>query len=211
MSKTTSFAGQAVRWTAAVLTLLLGVGALSACAPLVRERTLPPSIRTVHVPMIVNRTSEPGLEERIVVAVQEEIMADGRLRLENRRRADAHVRIFLTEFSDRPLVFDVDGFPTNRFYEIRGDILVEENIPGRPQIGDFRPVRAEHYYDADPRRTTFDPEPRSKEEIYRKFAREVVLQLLTGELEQPDEDPARPAAPPIIDRAGIRGSELRLF
>ncbi len=210
MSQTSPAIGQTVRWMAALLAAVLGAGALSACAPLVRERTLPPSIRTVYVPMIVNRTSEPGLEERIVVAVQEEILADGRLRLENRRRADAQVRIFLTEYYDRPLTFDIDGFATNRIYELHGDILLEENIPGRPQIGDFRPVRAEHFYEADPRRTTFDPEPRSKEELYRKFAREVVLELLTGELEQPEEVETDPGFAPL-DRAGIRGSELRLF
>lgn len=211
MSKNSTMNGRPGRWMAMLLAVFLGGGLLSACTPLVRDRTLPPSIRTVHVPMILNRTSEPGLEERMTVAVQEEILADGRLRLATSREADAILRIYLTDFQNRPSSFDVDGFATNRVYEVTANILVEENIAGRPKIGDYRPVLATHFYNADPRRTTFDPEPRTMEELHRIFAREVVLSLLTGELDPEEGDPEGPGPPRDDPLGDITGSQLRLF
>ena len=94
------------------------VAFLTGCAPLVRERTLPPSIRAVHVPMIVNRSAEPGLEERMTASFQKEILADGRLRLVRRQEADAIVNVEIRDFDRDGFSFDGDDFPTTQMFRI---------------------------------------------------------------------------------------------
>ena len=56
--------------------LLLGC---SACMRIPRQRTLPPSIRSLSIPVFINRTAEPQLEDDATVFAQEEFLADGRL------------------------------------------------------------------------------------------------------------------------------------
>src|SRR5690606_13916043 len=84
---------------------------LTGCATIVRERTLPPSIRSVYVPMAINRTAEIGLEERMTVAVQEELLADGRIEQARlAREADAIVRMAIVEYERVGFTFDSDDF-----------------------------------------------------------------------------------------------------
>lgn len=164
----------------AAAAVLLGLFA-AGCTPISRDRTLPPSIRAVHVPMIVNRTAEPGLEERLTVAVQQELLADGRLRLVSEKESDAIVRVTLTDFSTVTTSLDPDDFATGQLYELTANLIIVENIPGRPTIGGTRKVFVTHGLNNDPRSVSYDPEPRQMEVLARNFGRSVMLEVLTGE------------------------------
>lgn len=177
-----SLVRQAALWVACAMVLLLGTG----CTPLVRERTLPPSIRSVYIPMIDNRTQEYGLEERFTEAFQREVLADGRLRVVREKEADAIIRITLVNFAAVPQSFDSDRFPTSQTYQVEARMQIQENLPGRPTIGGTRQFRTNHFFNADPRTTTYDPEPRRKEELATAFARDAMLELMTGDFEDPE-------------------------
>ncbi|MCC6546878.1 hypothetical protein IT570_06885 [Candidatus Sumerlaeota bacterium] len=166
-----------------LLLLALPVLLLSGCTPVVRSRTLPPSIRNVYVPMIVNRTAMPGLEEELTVALQEEILADGRLNLVKQKDADAVVRVTLIQFVTAPEKLDEDKFGTRQTWTIEADMEVEENIPGRPLIGGIRKVLATHGYNADTRTTTFNGEPFERELLATNFGRVAAMELISGEFD----------------------------
>lgn len=172
-----------VRALGSLASLVLLVLAVSGCSPVVRDRTLPPSIGSVYVPMITNRTSETGLEERLTVAIQEEILADGRLDVVPRRDADATVEITLNSFNERSGTLDDEGFAAIKFMDIAGTMDIRENIPGRPLVGERRDLELSYLYNDDPRTTTYNPEPAEIRQMARFFAREVLLELMTGELE----------------------------
>jgi hypothetical protein len=159
-------------------TLVLGA---AGCSPLARGRTLPPSIRSVYVPMIINRTAEPGIDEDLTVAIQEEFLADGRLDVVRERQADATVTVIVKEWGRTSRYFDDDDYPVGQSYDVEAEVEVIENIPGHPSIGGRRGVRTVVFYNADPRTTTFDPEPRRKESAYRTLARQIVNEVLTGD------------------------------
>lgn len=161
----------------AALCLMILVG----CRPIAREQTLPPSVRSVYVPMILNKTSEPGLEERLTVELQKEILADGRLRLVGERQADAVVKITLMEFDRQATFLDRDDFPVGQAYAVRANLAIEENIPGRPEIGGIRRVYINQGFNADPRTTTYDPEPRTKEALARSMAKALLMEIMTGD------------------------------
>lgn len=177
-----SMNGGGLRGVLMAFVLLPLVAVMAAgCSPLARVRTLPPSVRTVYMPMVVNRTGEPGIEERITVAIQEEFLADGRLDLVPERRADAIVQISLQKFERGQGFLDIDDFPTGGLYFIETHMEVRRNIPGRPLIGEPRKLETEFGFNADTRSTAFMPEDVRQNEFARALARQVVLEVLTGD------------------------------
>ncbi len=178
----------------------LTVLAATGCTPVVRDRTLPPSVRSVHVPMIVNRTQQPGLEERLTVAFQRELLADGRLDVVKETKADAIVRMTIDNFDDYPAALDADGFGVSRQWDVRARMEILENIPGRPSIGGVRKIKARWVSNDDSRTTTFTPESREIEELATIFGREALLELITGEFEE--------IAPELEEAQGREGREM---
>ncbi len=175
---------------------------MSGCSTVVRQRTLPPSVRSVYVPMIQNRTSEPGLEELLTVAVQREILADGRLDVLKEKDADATLYVTVTRFDEKPLTFDSDNFGTQKTYNVEAIFQVVENIPGRPAIGGDRDIEVEVFYNDDPRSTTFNPEPRERDEMARVFSQVLVLELMTGSLDDDEEFQPEPELDPLGEPDG---------
>jgi hypothetical protein len=176
---------------------------LTGCTPLVRQRTLPASVRSVHVPMIVNRTAQPGLEERMTVAVQRELLADGRLRVVRRQEADAIVQIELRDFDRVGFSFDADDFPTTQMLRVEATMEIRENIPGTPLIGGRRLIIVEQPYDADTRSIFYNALPDSLDFFYEGFGRQIVQELLTGDYSGVDSDrlnemPEAPAPAVIV-------------
>lgn len=174
-----------------LLTMLLVLG-MSACNRVPRVRTLPPSVKTAYVPMVLNRSAEPAVEERLTAYLQEEILADGRLRLVQRNQADVIVEFVLRDFRSRPVGFDGNEFGTARMYEMTGNLAVRENIAELPLIGGYRPVPFKWNYNDDTRSTTYEPEPMALENALRFYAREIVRELMTGEIREISDSPARP-------------------
>lgn len=152
----------------------------SSCTRVSRERTLPPSIRTVDVPMFVNRTAEPAIEEDATIFTQEEFLADGRLDLVREGEADAIVSVELTDFQELATSFDSDDFPRRTRYSVTADVRIYQNIPGRPQYGPRRTVTASRSFINDPRRLTYDTKGDGQELVLRDLSRRIVRDVLTG-------------------------------
>lgn len=187
-----------IRFFCLLILLPIGATLIAGCQPIVRERTLPPSIRTISVPMAFNRTAEPAFEEYLTIAVQEEFDYDGRLKRARRTQdADAIIRIFITDWDTSTFALDADGFPVAQEHAVRVHIHIFENIPGLPMIGEPRVVDEIFIFHADPRATTFDPEPRRRDQFARALARSIVMEVITGEFEGLD-DPPRSAAPIVV-------------
>ncbi len=164
-----------------LLTILaLVVAVVSGCARVSRERTLPPSIRSVDVPLFVNRTAEPGLEEDVTIYTQEEFLADGRLDLVRQNEADAIVNVELTGFEEQAEGFDSDDFPRQTRYTVSADVRILQNIPGQPQFGPRRKVSATRSFINDTRRITYETKNAGRELVLKELARRIVLEVLTG-------------------------------
>lgn len=164
-----------------VLLLPVLLGVLAACTPIPRARTLPPTIRSVYLPMFTNDTPEPGLEERATRAAQREFLADGRLRLEQRRRADAWIECSIKEFETDPVSFEADDFPSFTQVKIQVDVVVRENLPTAPPLGGTRKVTAQYAYPSDLRRSIATLDVEAIDRLMEDLARQIVREVLTGE------------------------------
>jgi outer membrane lipopolysaccharide assembly protein LptE/RlpB len=70
------------------------------------QGTLPSHIKTVAVPMFLNRTSQPGVEGIITNAVVHAFATNGRLRVVRTGDADAVLNGEVTSYSVGPIAFD---------------------------------------------------------------------------------------------------------
>ena len=174
---------------------LLGV-MLSGCMIIPRARTLPPTVRSVYLPMLSNETSEPGLEEKATRFIQREFLADGRLRLETRERADAWIECAIKKYELRPASFESDDFPSFSQMTIRAELVIRENIPTFPTLGGKRKVEASYSYPSDLRRSLSYLDTEATDRLMEDLARQVVRETLTGEYGEESLDTSRTTSPP---------------
>jgi hypothetical protein len=83
--------------------ILLGFAAAAivcsgGCAGYRLGSTLPPGIRTIHVPPFVNKTGEPLIENETASAAIQELQKDGTLRVVGPDAADAVLNVTLTKY-----------------------------------------------------------------------------------------------------------------
>jgi len=129
------------------LTLTLAALALAACGYSF-QGTLPPHIKTVSVPMFVNRTSQPGVEGIITQAVVHAFATNGRLRVVRPPDADAVLDGEVMSYSVGPIAFDQSlGIQQYRLVVVlnlrmrdlrRNTVIFQQN--GVSEQADFRVV-----------------------------------------------------------------------
>jgi hypothetical protein len=143
--------------------VLAGILILSMCGCAVRaaKRTLPDWVRRVYIPMVENRTYEPGLEELVTNALIEEFSADGRFEVVRKRDADAVVKVVLNRYDEEAASFESDDLESDRLVRLKmGVSLVEPGKEGKPfaatgailattkYLADLRETKAELDVDA---------------------------------------------------------------
>lgn len=115
------------RQTVLILTktlLLLGSAWwLAGCAGYRLGTTLPPHIRSVHVPLADNQTDEPDLESAVTRMVQQEFQRDGTLQLLDGNAADTTLQLRIQLFRLEPVLYARDD--RSRADEYRLHIGVE--------------------------------------------------------------------------------------
>jgi len=98
---------------------------------------LPPAIKTVYIPTVINETDEPLVESEVTRAILEEVQLDGSLEVKNREKADSILQIRLTQYKIVPISFERDRRTAAEEYRIfltaqilltrtsNGDVLAE--------------------------------------------------------------------------------------
>ena len=69
--------------------------------------SMPPGIKSIHVPVLENKTAEPGIEDFITQALTQAVVQSGRVRIApNAREADAALEGSIVEYRLTSLSFD---------------------------------------------------------------------------------------------------------
>lgn len=89
------------------LAVLLCIG-LCGCSSYQLGTTLPPGLRSIHVPTATNETGEPNVQEAVTAALSEEFQRDGTLSVANARTADMLLEVTVTDFKLVPLRYSRD-------------------------------------------------------------------------------------------------------
>ncbi len=90
-----------------VLGLLLVLGLCAACSYSFKG-SLPPHLRTVAIPPIVNETAEFGVAEDLGELVLARFLRDGLLRVTDEERADSRLVLSFKQISEAPFAYSQD-------------------------------------------------------------------------------------------------------
>ena len=163
------------------LFLAIGLGALlaSAACYTIPGSDLAARYDTIFVPVLENRTFEPGLHTRVSDALRREFQHDGQLRLVNTEaEADLILTGALTGFDVRASAFDKQDRPFRFAAYITGQVSVRET-----QTKDViwkKEVKASDFFQTQ----RFDRTPRARgraegvEEASEEFAELVVFNFV---------------------------------
>ena len=163
---------------------VLSVVILSSCgyALVGRGNILDPSIRTIAVPTLVNRTTRVEIEQQLTQEVASELVSRGRLRVvTDPKQADAVLRGSVATYNLTPVGIE-QGRATQYQISITADIELidlrgdEERVIWKNDQYRF----VENYTVAQDTTDAFDQESRAIREIAVRFAQSLVANLLEG-------------------------------
>ena len=86
------------------LSVVAAVG-VGGCGYMVGS-TLPTGVRSVYVPIFVNKTKEPRIEFDATNATRTELQKDGTLQITSEDQADAVLKVVITGYDLEPLAYD---------------------------------------------------------------------------------------------------------
>jgi outer membrane lipopolysaccharide assembly protein LptE/RlpB len=139
---------------------------------------LPGGGRTIYIPLFVNRTAEPQLENRLSSDVSEVFARNGRIsQVESQQLADTVLEGIITSYESRALSYDRN----DDISEYRATMTVEVKLR---QVSDGRLLWQgtvswnEDYIAANDKALQQDLEQEAIEEITRRLAEELFYRVL---------------------------------
>jgi len=95
-----------VGWSVALTIVLVTVLGAGGCGYSLRS-SLPAHIKTVHIPVLENKTQEPGIEDFVTQALTQAVITSGRLKIaDSAERADAVLEGAIIGYALVSLAFD---------------------------------------------------------------------------------------------------------
>jgi outer membrane lipopolysaccharide assembly protein LptE/RlpB len=162
---------------------LLGVLVLTSCgyALVGHSNFLDPTIKTIEVPSLVNRTTRVELEQRLTQAVSEELVSRGRLELvKTGKQADVILRGSIDSFGIYAVAFE-QGRATQYQISITAKIELVDHRHEDKVLWKNDQYRFSENYEVNLATTdAFDQETRAINEIAVRFAESLVANLLEG-------------------------------
>lgn len=165
--------------TALALTAIFALTALS-CQTIVPVRTLPSWVRGIYIPMIENRSTEPGLSEIATRLIQYEFLADGRLAVVPKSDADLELICAIEKFWITIEADDNDDIPQLELIHIVLDLKLYDPLNPDSPLADLGKVQTTSLFNADPRSIDYVVEPDAKRSALGLLASQVVFRTISG-------------------------------
>ncbi len=156
----------------------------SGCHITPRTRTLPAEIQNVYIPMFMNTSYEPSLEELATRATVEAFLADGRLNVVHPRQADVIVQGIITGYENEVASTESDDFPLINSITARVTVKLYSLDDRLHPINVYKPFTVRRSYVSDTRRTTYTVPEDVRQSLMEAVGRRVVLEVLTGEFKE---------------------------
>lgn len=186
-----------------VALVILSIAPLAPCSIIRPVRTLPNWVRGIYIPMAENKTVEIGFEEVLTRRLQEEFLADGRLRVVQKGSADLQLVVSIRSIAKDYTPFGNSGgrrgssrvgygesYGSDRISSseklmIETDLRLYEPLvdPYDPKVkpfADLGPIITNFTYPSDFRSSSVMLEPDVRTESMGMLARQIVHQTITG-------------------------------
>lgn len=153
---------------------------VAGCQISSRVRTLPEEIQSVYVPIFINITTKPGLEEIVGRATVEAFLSDGRLDVVSSPMADVIVQGIIQDFSDNVSSAESDDFPMMNTMTMRVIVKLYSPDDRLNPLHVFKPFVITRSYVSDVRRSTMVIPEDAREGLMSAVGEKVVQEVITG-------------------------------
>ena len=160
--------------------LLISALFLSACHVTPYPRTLPDWVQRVSIPMAKNQTAEPGLEELVTKAFQTEVVADGRLELTGKSRANAVLQVTIHSYKETSQKFESDDVEKNRNMRVEMSMEVFDPKDLRTPIGKIDKFTISLAYNSDYRSYSSELDVDAKERLGETTGMRLLTALMSN-------------------------------
>lgn len=156
--------------------LMMAVG----CERVAPVRTLPNWVHGVYVPMIKNKSFEPGLEEIATIKTQEAFLRDGQLRVVNEQNADLTVIATIKEFLAETSSTDGDDVAERTRNYVRASVALYEPFERDEPLAVLDDVIVVMEANTDPRSSFYSAEPDRVDTIMERLGTLIAIRTISG-------------------------------
>jgi hypothetical protein len=143
--------------------------------------TLPSTVTSIGIPVFVNKTSRPDLEQRVTEHVIDEFTTRGRIRIRaGEEGSDAILRGTLYSYSTTPVVISQQGRATRYEILITARVILSETRTDKVLWEDDHFLFKQQYDVAETSVTFVDQEVVAIDEVATDFAKSMVSAILEG-------------------------------
>jgi outer membrane lipopolysaccharide assembly protein LptE/RlpB len=143
--------------------------------------TLPPEVKSIGIPIFVNRTSRPELEQRVTEAVIDEFSTRGRVRIvAGEEGADAVLRGTLYSYTTMPVVLNEQGRARRYEILITADVALTQAATDRVLWENDHFLFKQQYEVPETSIAYVDREIVAIDEVADDFASTIVTSILEG-------------------------------
>ena len=90
--------------------------------------SLPPHIKTIHIPVFGNTSSQPEIHRQLTSFVLQSFISDGRLKIVNKDEADLIVNATLSYYNLRNVAFSSQDLVSDIIIELEIDLKVTDQV-----------------------------------------------------------------------------------
>ena len=92
---------------------------------------LPPHIKTIHIPVFENASSQPEIHRQLTSFVLQSFISDGRLKIVNKNDADLVVDATLSYYNLRNVAFSSQDLVSDIIIELHIDLKVTDQVKNK--------------------------------------------------------------------------------
>ena len=92
---------------------------------------LPPHIKTIHIPVFENNSSQPEIHRQLTSFVLQSFISDGRLKIVNKDEADLIVDATLSYYNLRNVAFSSQDLVSDIIIELEIDLKVTDQVKSK--------------------------------------------------------------------------------
>jgi len=89
---------------------------------------LPPNIKTIHIPVFKNTSSQPEIHRQLTSFVLQSFISDGRLKIVNKDEADLILDATLSYYNLRNVAFSSQDLVSDIIIELEVDLKVTDRV-----------------------------------------------------------------------------------
>ncbi len=134
------------RWLTAALAAALGLTLPYGCSYSPNPANFPVHLRTIAVPVLQNRTTQPGLESEVTEAVVDRFVRDNNLRVVGENEADLLITGAITGYSNAVFGFNAREQAQEYQVALTVSLTAKDRVKNREMWRDDNLVRTANYF-----------------------------------------------------------------